>query len=141
MKLIGFNFTKLNIDKKSENRKDLKINTNINISKITDVNSDFFNSNEKILGIEFNYVIEYSPNIAKLSFEGNILISTDEKEAKNILDEWKKKKLTDRFRDIVFNIIFRKCNIKALYFEDEMNLPLHIPMPLLKNQEEEKKEK
>lgn len=138
MKLIGFSFNKINIEKKSEIKKELKINTNINVNKITEVNADFFNSNEKLLGIEFNYLIDYSPNIAKLFFEGNILISANQKESKEILNDWKKKKMADNFRNIIFNIVFKKCNVKALYFEDEINLPLHLPMPVLKNQKEEK---
>jgi len=136
MKLIGFNFNKISIEKKSDKKENLKINTNINIVDISEIKTDFFNSKEILLGVQFNYTIDYSPNIAKIFFEGNILLSIDPKEAKEILKEWKSKKLQDNFRNIVFNIVFRKCNIKALQLEDEMNLPLHLPMPIIKNQKD-----
>ncbi len=136
MKLIGFNFNKISIEKKSDKKENLKINTNINIVDISEIKTDFFNSKEILLGVQFNYTIDYSPSIAKIFFEGNILLSIDPKEAKEILKEWKSKKLQDNFRNIVFNIVFRKCNIKALQLEDEMNLPLHLPMPIIKNQKD-----
>jgi len=136
MKLIGFNFSKISIEKKSDKKENLKINTNINIMDISEIKTDFFNSKETLLGVQFNYTIDYSPSIAKIFFEGNILLSIDPKEAKEILKEWKSKKLQDNFRNIVFNIVFRKCNIKALQLEDEMNLPLHLPMPIIKNQKD-----
>jgi len=136
MKLIGFNFSKISIEKKSDKKENLKINTNINIVDISEIKTDFFNSKEILLGVQFNYTIDYSPSIAKIFFEGNILLSIDPKEAKEILKEWKSKKLQDNFRNIVFNIVFRKCNIKALQIEDEMNLPLHLPMPIIKNQKD-----
>ena len=136
MKLIGFNFSKISIEKKSDKKENLKINTNINIVDISEIKTNFFNSKETLLGVQFNYTIDYSPSIAKIFFEGNILLSIDPKEAKEILKEWKSKKLQDNFRNIVFNIVFRKCNIKALQLEDEMNLPLHLPMPIIKNQKD-----
>ena len=136
MKLIGFNFNKISIEKKSDKKENLKINTNINIVDISEIKTNFFNSKETLLGVQFNYTIDYSPSIAKIFFEGNILLSIDPKEAKEILKEWKSKKLQDNFRNIVFNIVFRKCNIKALQLEDEMNLPLHLPMPIIKNQKD-----
>ena len=136
MKLIGFNFNKISIEKKSDKKENLKINTNINIVDISEIKTDFFNSKEILLGVQFNYTIDYSPSIAKIFFEGNILLSIDPKEAKEILKEWKSKKLQDNFSNIVFNIVFRKCNIKALQLEDEMNLPLHLPMPIIKNQKD-----
>jgi hypothetical protein len=137
MKLIGFNFNKISIEKISEKPTEFKVNTNINILNLSEINSEFFKSKEDLLGIQFVYNIDYSPKFAKLSFEGNILLSLDSKKLKEILKEWKSKKLPDDFRNIIFNIVLRKCNVKALQLEDEINLPLHIPMPILKSKEED----
>ena len=43
MKLIGFNFNKISIEKKSDKKENLKINTNINIVDISEIKTDFFN--------------------------------------------------------------------------------------------------
>lgn len=137
MKLIGFSLNKISIEKLSENQGEFKVNTNINITEIKEVKADFFKSKENLLGIQFIYTIDYSPNFAKIAFEGNILISIEPKESREILSKWKDKKLPEEIRIILFNIIFRKCNVKALQLEEEMNIPLHVPMPVLKNQEDE----
>ena len=42
--------------------------------------------------------------------------------------------MTEEFRILLFNIILRKANIKALELEEQMNLTLHIPLPTLKKQ-------
>jgi len=41
----------------------------------------------------------------------------------------------------LFNFIMNKCNIKALYLEDEMGLPLHIPLPKISTEQETSEKK
>src|SRR3989344_1738877 len=134
MKFIGFNFTKINVEKFSESFKEVKINTHIDISNIEKVNSDLFGNNEETLVVKFSYLVEYSNNHAKIDLSGSVLVSMDKLKSKEILKKWEEKKIQDDFRIPLFNIIFRKSNIKALELEDEMNLPLHIPLPRLEQQ-------
>ena len=132
---MGFNFNKINVEKFSDNLTELKINTNIDISDINEVKPGSFKTKEILLGIKFNYTINYEPNFAKIEFSGNVLVSLDPKIAKNILKEWEDKKIPDDFKTHLFNLIMRKSSIKALEFEEDMNLPYHIPLPVLKNPE------
>tara|TARA_Y100000034_G_scaffold119266_1_gene160854 strand:- start:1548 stop:1967 length:420 start_codon:yes stop_codon:yes gene_type:complete len=138
MKILGFNFTKINIEKFSDNLEKLKMNTNIDISNIKQVKSDFLKSKEEIIGVKFNYIVDYSPNIAKLELNGNILLTTAPKILKDIIKQWKDKKIPEGFRMALFNIILRRSTIKSLQLEDEMNLPPHINLPRVSNQQEKK---
>jgi hypothetical protein len=138
MKLIGFNFTKLNLEKKSDNFKDMKINSGIDITEVKEVNSPLFNSQESILVLKFNQYLNYERDIANLTFYGNLIISTDQKQAKEVLDKWENKKLPEDFKLVVFNLIFKKVTLKALQFEEELNLPPHIPFPTFKQTEKKK---
>ena len=141
MRLAGFNFIKINVEKFSDKIENLKINTNINISEINPVKSDFFKTKEELINIKFNYNIIYDPSFAKIEFIGNVLIAIESKMAKDVLKQWEDKKMPEDFRLTLFNIILRKSNLKALQLEDEINLPLHINMPSLKKQKTgEKKE-
>ena len=140
MKLFGFNFDKINIEKFSNGAGELKINTNIDISEIEKIQTDVFKTNEELLGIKFNYTIDYEPKFAKIEFSGNILASIDSKATKEVLKKWKDKQIPDDFRITLFNLIMRKSSIKALEFEEEMGLPYHIPMPTLKNPESKEKD-
>lgn len=132
MKLIGFNFTKINLEKKSDKLKDLKITTGIDIMEVKEAKATFLNSPDTLLVVKFDYSINYEKDIANLKFQGNILVSLEEKQAKDTLDQWKNKKLPGGFKLNLFNIILKKCSLKALQFEEEFNLPLHVPLPSFK---------
>jgi len=136
IKVVGFNFRKIGVEKTSDSMKDIKINTKIDISDINEVKSDMLKGEEQIIGVKFVYNIEYNPNIANINLEGIILLALDKDEAKNILESWKTKKVSESFRISLFNLILRKSNVKALELEEEMNLPFHIPFPSLKAKKE-----
>ena len=140
MKIISFNFNKINIEKNSDKIENLKINTNINISEITKIKQDFLKIKEELIKIKFIYNVDYNPHFAKIELRGDILFAIEQKMAKNILKQWKNKKISGDFKIALFNIILKKSNLRALQLEDEMNLPLHIPLPVIKKQanEEEK---
>jgi hypothetical protein len=137
MRLVGFSFKKISIERLSENLKGLKIDSKINIETIENLKSDFLKGEEEIVKIEFNYIVDYAPNIAKIDLKGQILLSMAKDKAQEVIDGWKKKKLAEDYRISIFNLILRKSNIKALELEEDMNLPLHIPFPTLKKQKKE----
>ena len=139
MELVGFNFNKIKIEKFLDRSNELKINTTIDISGINKFQADMLKTKDEILGIKFNYIINYEPKFAVIEFSGNLLISLDPKMAKEVLKEWEEKKIPADFRILLFNLIIRKSAIKALELEDELNLPYHIPMPVLKNSEDQEK--
>ncbi len=142
MRVIGFNFKKMNIEKFKENPGNLKFNNKIDISSIEPLKSDFLKIKDDLLKIDYIYSVSYEPEIAKLELNGEILISVEPKMAKEILKDWKDKQTSEEFRVFLFNVILRKSNIKALQMEDDLGLPPHIPMPSLNkgNFNKEKKE-
>ena len=135
MKVIGFNFTKISIEKFSDNFSKINLKTNIDISEINEIKAGSFKIKEEIIGVKFNYVVEYEPNIAKLEFSGSILFAVDSKLIKEILKAWKDKIIFEEFKIPLFNIILKKANIKSIQLEEELNLPLHVPLPSLKKTE------
>lgn len=147
MRLVGFNFSKISIEKITEDRpKDLKMGTNINVSEIKTLKSDFFKAKDDILASKFTYTINYEPGYAKVEFEGTIILAVESKVAKTVLKQWKEKKMPAEFNMVIFNIIMMKANIKALQLEEELNIPYHVPLPTLKPEsmkeaEEEKSKK
>ncbi|MBU2104786.1 MAG: hypothetical protein KKF67_03360, partial [Nanoarchaeota archaeon] len=116
--------------------KNLKIDTSLNISDIKELNQGIFKAKEDLILLDFKFTVDYSPKIAKLDFEGRIIFSLESKKAKEILKNWEKKKINDEFRIIAFNLILRKASIRALQLEEEMNLPPHLTLPLIKKKEE-----
>lgn len=136
MKIIGFNLTKILVEKEDTSFDKLTINQNINIENVK--KEKIFISDQETLKIKFNLSLIYSENYAKLEFEGvTIILPDDETEQNQFLDSWKDKKIPEHLRIPLFNFIMNKCNIKALYLEDELGLPLHIPLPKLTFQKKE----
>lgn len=136
MKIIGFNYTKINVEKYKDSFKEIKVNSQVDISSIEEVKQEVFKSKEEFLAVKFKYKIEYAPDVAVIVLEGNILVSVDSKLAKEVIKKWKEKAMPEEFNIPLFNIIFRKAGLKALQIEDEMNLPSHIQMPVLRKQED-----
>jgi len=123
------------------NLENLKIDTKIDILDVKKVQTDMFKSKEELLSFEFEFNIDYNPDIAKIGLKGILVLSLDAKQAKDILNQWKDKKMPSDFRINVLNIILRKCNLKAFFLEEELNLPIHFRLPSLttSNKEENKK--
>jgi hypothetical protein len=132
MKLIGFNFTKIYIEKLKNVSKDLKIENSINIESIEEIKNEILKSKDSFLIIKFNYKLNYNPNIAKIELAGNVNLNVDEKLAKELLKDWKYKKIKEEIKIALFNSILKKVNIKSLQLEEEMNLPTHFQLPSLK---------
>jgi len=131
MKIIGFDFTKMCAEKMGKNFSNLKIGNQINIKEISELKEELITNKESIIEVKFIYEVLYEENIAKISFEGKILIVVDFKQSKEIIKDWKDKKLQDSFRIPLFNAILRKAGLKALQLEEELNLPPHFNLPFL----------
>jgi len=126
MQVIGFNLTKILVEKKEKIEGKLEVKQNIDISGISKEKVPF---SEDAIKISFNFIVSYEPEFAKLNLEGYLVLLVDKEEIKKFLKSWKDKKLPEEAKISLFNFIMNKCNIKALNLEDELNLPLHIPMP------------
>jgi hypothetical protein len=100
--------------------------------------SDFLKSSDELIAVKFEYTITYEKDVAVLKFYGAIVVSVESKQAKEILKQWKDKKVPEEFRLNIFNIILRKSSLRALQFEEEFNLPPHIPLPSFKAAEDKK---
>ena len=137
MKLVGFNFTKISVERLKGKLENVKVKTNIDVPEITSVKSDVIKTEEDLLGAHFTFVLEYSPDVAKIEFSGNMVVAVDSTTAKEVLKNWKEKQTPEDFRLALFNIILKKSTLRALQLEEEINLPLHVQLPSLQKQKQE----
>ena len=132
MKVIGFNFTKLSAERLKETVEDIKINTELDFPEIKETKSPFLKIKEELLEAKFEYKVNYEPGLAKVVIQGKVLFSVDEKTANEVLKQCKKKNLPEDFRILLVNVVMRKSALKALTLCDELNLPVHVPLPTLR---------
>ena len=149
MNIIGFNFTKISGQLFPEYKEpSFSMSTNIEFLDVQKEEIAALKDKEAIKMV-FAYTVSFNPKgeakgkeaskLGIISFEGNILLSADKEESKEVLKAWKKKEIPVGFKVPIFNLIIKKCTSKALHLEDELNLPAHIPIPTLSLEKEEPK--
>ncbi len=129
MRIVGFNLEKIEAEKKKAKKGKININSNVDVTSIDEQEIDMVDKKQTPLKIGFKFTINYSPDMAKINLEGNVIALLEKKKAKQVQKKWKKKEIPDEVRIPVFNTVLKKCSLRALRFEEEFNLPIHIPMP------------
>ena len=135
MPFIGFNFEKIEATRSTE-----EVKGNINVKhtlNIVDVKQQEVNVDKKqeVLKFIFEFKLNYEPKIGIINLTGNMLYLEDPKRMKEILQDWKKdKKIPQEVMQSLFNTILVKANIKALGLAQDINLPPHLPMPKVEQQ-------
>ena len=132
MTIVGFNFTKIEGEKKDMIKGKININNNVHINKVEEKDLALGNQKQKVLSFNFEFTAKYDPNIGSIKLTGNVLYMEDSKKVKDILDGWKKdKKLPKEVMPNILNTVLNKCNIQALILIEQINLPPPIPLPKL----------
>ena len=130
MVVVGFNFTKINVEKKDNIKGKVNIANNVSIKSIEKADLSLGKAKQDGVKFIFEFTTDYEPDIANILLVGDVLFIDDEKKVKNILDEWKKtKKAPEDVMNQVLNTILSKCNVQALILSRDVNLPPPIPLP------------
>ena len=138
MSIIGFNFKKISAEKDNKVTGKINIKNNLSIKNVEQEKLSLGKS-EDVLSFNFRYSVDYEPQVGKIVLEGNILCMEDPKKVKSILDSWKKdKKIPEDIAPPILNTILARCNIKSLTISQDLNLPPHIRLPIVKNSESKK---
>ena len=126
MKIIGFNFTKILAEKKEQPKGKVNIKMNMDITGIS--KEKLMSLGQDVIKADFEFGIHYD-KYAGFDFKGNMYFTSTPDKIKEVIKKWKTKKIPDDIRVVLFNFMLTKCNLKALQFEEEFNLPSHVPLP------------
>ena len=130
MVMVGFNFTKLNVEKISAPKGKIKISNNVAIKNVTERDLSLGKTKEQGINFEFEFVSKFNPGIGEIVLRGDILYMEPPEKIKEITKSWKKdKKLPQQVMTSILNNILVKCNIEALILSQTVNLPPPIPLP------------
>jgi len=141
MTIIGFNFTKIEAEKKELIKGKININNNVTIKNVEEKSISLANDKQKVLSFTFEFIAKYDPNVGSIKFIGDVLFMDETKKAKEVLDGWKKdKKLPKEIMPGILNTVLNKCNIQALILSEQINLPPPIPLPKLQLAESTQKQ-
>lgn len=130
MAIIGFNFTKMHIERKAPVTGKISVKNNVAIKDVDKKDFNLGKSKQVGLQFTFEFTVDYEPKIAEIILEGEVIDLQDEKRAEAIVKEWKKsKKLEPAVMTNILNTVLGKANIQALIMSKDMNLPPPIPLP------------
>lgn len=132
MAIIGFNLSKVLAERKDIFPAKLEVSSKIDIIDIKKEKLEI-SKGKDVLKVDYSFLVLYNPNnLAKIEIMGHVLVMEDSKKVEEALKDWKKKKIDPLLRQQVYNTILRKCNLKALSLEEEMNIPTHFQMPQIR---------
>ena len=132
MPIVGFNFTKIFVEKKEklDPTKD-QITNAVNLLDMKEENMSF-SEGKGLLQMSFQFEVLYG-KAEKMSLEGVLLFMDSPDKAKELLESWNvDRKLDSALSTEIFNTILFKCNIKALQLADDVGLPAHFRIPLIR---------
>jgi hypothetical protein len=128
MSVIAFNFTKIAGERKTGPAGKLNIKAT---SNVTDVKEQQL-GNQKTLKFTFTHTIAYEPGFATLAMEGDVLVLSNDKEAKETVEGFKKnKRFSPALTQKVMNTILNRVSIQSLVMSRDLNLPAPIKLPRL----------
>lgn len=128
--IVNFSLSRIQAAKQKELTGNIEASNNVKITDITEQNVASFAEKKSAVNIIFSYTVSYGEKIGLIEMEGKALYMIDDKEKKELLDQWKKEKKVDpKHSQKILNHILQKCNIRALSLEQEVGLPPHIPFP------------
>ncbi len=142
MTIVGFNFTKIDVEKKGPVRGKIAISNNVTIKDVEKIDLSLGTAKQDGLKFIFMFKSKYDPDVGYIELTGEVLYLAEAKKAKDILDSWKeKKKIPNDLMTAILNTVLSRCNIEALIVSKDVNLPPPIPMPKVNVEGEEPEEK
>jgi hypothetical protein len=132
MPIVGFNFDKIGAKKDNKITGKIEIKNNVSIVSVEQEKLSITSSDD-IIKFTFEFKASYEPKIGAIQINGHILYMDEPKKIEAIMKEWKKNKsIPKTLAPLIINTALGKSNIKALTLSQEVNLPPHIRLPLIK---------
>jgi len=136
MPIVGFHLNKVSIEKKKIPEGNMNVDINVNITNVEEEKDvEIGLAKDRVaLKYNFDFKIDYTPEIATVTFKGHVLAVEDEKTAKEIIKDFKKGTFDEDIDMKLKNFIWVKCTAKAFSLEEDVGLPPHVPLPKLAKQ-------
>lgn len=125
VKIIGFYLKSIEAKRFSKS-----LPNSINIRSTPSIDS-ISREKDSVGKVVFSFVTEYSPGIATIRYEGEILLEFENsKKMEETIRMWnEKRKLKEDIDILVRNFLFKKCLTLGILIADEMKLPPPLMFP------------
>jgi len=128
MTIIATNFLSIEAKREAKLGK-VTIKNNLSIADVVKMNMNFGNVKQEGLRFVYKYESTYAPKVGSIKIEGDVLYVEAPEKCKELLEQWKTKKLDQKVMAEIMTTALRKCSIKALNLSQDLNLPSPIKIP------------
>jgi len=134
VRVLGFNYTQISVERNPDFEGEVKVKSNINISNIEKFKAKI--AKQDALKVSFESNIDYG-ELGKVVLKGSMIVTADSKSLKETLSAWKEKR-PNELQITIMNIIIQKTSIKSIQLEEEIGLPVHLQniFPKIKTKQE-----
>jgi hypothetical protein len=130
MTVVGFGFTKINVERTGNVIGKVNISNNVSITNATKTDLALGKVKQDALKFEFDFTAAYEPKMGVIQLKGEVIWMDKKENITSLEKEWKKtKKVNKEVMTPILNHILTKCNIEALLLSREVNFPPPIPLP------------
>lgn len=129
MPIVGFNYSKFNVEKLKQINEKMNIKSDVQITNVKEEKLPTGKTKTDGLKFEFTYKINYEPKVGVITLNGFIFYMDDSKVLKDVMKSWKKDKVIPNNITLeIINAVLFRSTIKALSLAQEVNLPPHLPV-------------
>jgi hypothetical protein len=131
MAVVGFNFNKINIEKKKgQKAAKVSVSNNVQITNVATTDIALGKAKQPGISLSFEFTSKYEPPIGEIVMTGDILhLMDNQKGVDDLVKQWKKNKtLPSELSAEAINTVLVRCNIEALLLSRDINLPPPIPL-------------
>ncbi len=130
MTIAGFTFTRMLVERKSQAKGAVDINSNIGVVSAEEIDFVMGQAKQKGIKVVFDYRNTYTPDLGILILNGEILYLSEQKRHDDLMKSWKKdKKFPDDVMVELYNIISVRGALQAIQLSSTVGLPPPIPLP------------
>ncbi len=136
MTIVGFNFTKMDVERSSSVSGKINITNNVSIKNIEKSKLTMGTLAKEGLKYTFEFVVKYEPAVGSIFLQGEVLSIASDEEKDAILKNWADgKKVSKQVMSTLLNSILQKCNIQSVILSRDINLPSPVPLPKVTNKD------
>ena len=130
MAVVGFNFIKMNVERKQPVTGKIKIGNNVSVKSVESHTIMLGKTKNEGVKFTFEFTSKYEPDIGSILITGEVIYLEEQKKVREILASWKKnKKVSKEVMTEMLNTVLDRCNIQALVLSRDMNMPPPVPLP------------
>ncbi len=130
MPVVGLSFEKIVVEKFGPVKGKVQVNNNVALKDVQKTDLSVGSTKHGALKFVFEFTAKYEPKLANITMNGFLTFFEKPEKIKEIVDGWNKdKKIPKETMSSVLNTVLSRCNIEAMLFAREVNLPPPIPLP------------